>query len=142
MGRNDDDPTKAFPGPNKDIPYRDPGYAEPARGSSPRAKPLMVLPQRSTKRLHQAGTPVLWAAEPWPSRKPAVFDARVGDVLTGNVELRATCVCGHSALVPADELRRRHEPTEHLKRLRFVCSQCQRFIALGDGVSMQWTEEM
>lgn len=123
--RHDRDSSGGFPRPNKDVPY---GYfrgggAERQRTSSP-------IPAAGwQKRLHQHGTPLMWGDEPWPKRKPPRFDARVGDVLAGNIVLRVSCRCGHSDVINPEELRRRFEPIERLKRLeeRFRCSQCGRY---------------
>lgn len=64
----------------------------------------------------------------WPSRRPTPQQAQIGDVLAGNVELRATCVCGHSAkVVPA--LLSKFGPYTRIADIRrkVRCTQCRRY---------------
>jgi hypothetical protein len=51
----------------------------------------------------------------------------VGDVLAGNIELRGSCACGHSASVNPEESRRRSALTERVKYISFRCQQGQRY---------------
>lgn len=129
MRHRRDDPSDALPSPNKDIAY---GFyvgrssAREFYAPAPVPRPRYRCP---ADLLHKPGTPLLWGDEPWPTRRPMRFDARVGDVLAGNVRLRATCACGHSAHVDPEALRRRFPPTEMLKHVeRYVrCRQCGRY---------------
>jgi hypothetical protein len=117
------DPADFIPRPNKDVDY--PYFGARMPPELPRSRTQRpALPFRAPKRLHAADAPLTWGGEPWPERRPARFDARVGDVLAGNLELRATCRCGHSAIVEPEELRRRFEPTDKVGRVTFYCRQC------------------
>lgn len=127
-----ENPINAVPRPNKDVPYL---YFGPARLEPPRGSRVGTSSYRAPKRLYSGG-PLLWGDKPWPKRRPSAEDARVGDVIMGNVELRATCSCGHSKLVSTEELRVRAEPIQMLRSLRFRCQQCRRSVCLGRGVSM------
>jgi hypothetical protein len=119
------DPIGAIPKPNKDVPYMYFGAGrELPRGA------------RRRPRFMSTARPVSGSGSPWPKRRPSAEDVRVGDVIVGNVELRANCPCGHSKIVDAGTLRARREPTEMIRRLRFRCGQCRRFATLGHGVSM------
>lgn len=120
------DVAHAFPRPNKDVGYFYYGAVrEPPRGSAGRPR---YLP---------AARPLTWGGEPWPRRQPSLEDARVGDVIAGNIELRASCSCGHSTVIGTEVLRARHEPTQMLRYLAFRCRQCGGSATLGHGVSMR-----
>jgi hypothetical protein len=126
-------PADWVPGPSQDFKYfdRSGGAKEPPRGSLVRARgPRTVVPVRAPKQ-----GPVLWGDAPWPKRRPSRADARVGDVLVGNVVLRGNCACGHSAIVDAEELRARFDPAMPVRDLgdRFRCQQCGRYAAASVG---------
>lgn len=128
-----EEPISAFPKPRKDVSYFYQGFGglEPPRGSAMRSRFMSAT---------RPGPPT-WGGEPWPRRRPSLEEARVGDVVVGNVELRANCACGHSKLVDAGALRGRHEPTQMLRHLRFRCRQCRRTATLGHGISMHAPKE-
>lgn len=65
--------------------------------------------------------------EDFPRRSIGLWNAAIGDVLAGHVEVRSTCgCCGHSAIVPGPAMAQRHPVHERLKGIweRFRCSQC------------------
>lgn len=73
------------------------------------------------------GTPVLWDGEPWPIRNPILYNACVGDVFAGNLEIHTRCTtCKRSGVIDPAELAARYEPTYRLRDLweRFYCRQC------------------
>jgi hypothetical protein len=65
----------------------------------------------------------------WPVRNPIRNDAQIGDVLAGNVELRANCRCGHSATVDPAVLADKFDAKLMLYLIedRVRCTQCGRY---------------
>lgn len=74
----------------------------------------------------------------WPTRQPKLYQAQVGDVLAGNIELRATCKCGHSAVVDRSVLGAKFDPRTRIIDIRrkVRCTQCQRY----GGLSMSYPD--
>jgi hypothetical protein len=108
--RRDDD---WIPGPKQDIDY-------PTLGPMPRERP------RGKGRAFDRGR--LLDPRAWPVRRPTLAQARIGDVIAGNLELRATCRCGHSAIVESAALAKfdRNQPLRDiLDKVR--CTQCRRY---------------
>lgn len=80
------------------------------------------------------GTPVTWSdGEPWPIRNPILYEARVGDVFAGNVELATRCThCGRAGFVDPAAIADRYEPIHRLRDIweKVFCRQCGRGVLL------------
>ncbi len=68
----------------------------------------------------------------WPKRKPTLSQARVGDALAGNIELRAACSCGHSAAVDVSVIAAKFDASTRIVDIKRKarCTQCRRYGAL------------
>ncbi len=68
----------------------------------------------------------------WPKRKPTLSQARVGDALAHNIELRATCSCGHSAIIDVSVIAAKFSPSTRIVDIKRKarCTQCRRYGAL------------
>jgi hypothetical protein len=131
MARRSDRPEDAFPHPRQDIDYLAAGIELP-RGVSRRSfenqvKLLQLRAQRA--KLDQ---PARFDRDAWPVRNPTLAQAQVGDVLAGNLELRANCRCGHSAVVDPRVLAAKFDSRDSLRRImdKVRCTQCRRYGAV------------
>ncbi len=107
-----------LPRPRKDIDYYSDLSAEADRIK--RKLDRTEIPTRHFKRAE------------WPRRKPTLSQARVGDALAGNIELRATCLCGHSAAVDVSVIAAKFNASTRIVDIKRKarCTQCRRYGAL------------
>ncbi len=126
------DPTGRYdadwlPRPRKDIDY-----------------PFFDLPAEAERIKREIDGPAVRSRRPfrkaeWPTRRPTPGQAQIGDVLAGNIALRATCACGHSAVVDPALLSAKYDATTRIDDIgsKLRCTQCRRYGA----VAIAWPDD-
>lgn len=115
-----------LPRPRKDMDY---DYVD-LRDTADRIRRRIDLPEGPGRRPFREAN--------WPKRRPALSQAQIGDIFAGNIALRATCACGHSAPVDPLIVAAKFAITTRIIDIqrRARCTQCRRYGRL----SVTWPE--